>query len=49
MNNLQPVKILICLVAVLSLLFAQCAGGFKSDSPNAPQFEDSVFGSDSSG
>ncbi|MBN1306532.1 MAG: hypothetical protein JXA18_01345 [Chitinispirillaceae bacterium] len=34
-------------ILLLSLLMLPyCGGGFKSDSPNAPQLEDTVFGKD---
>lgn len=37
-------------IVILTLsvgLFLHCGGGFKSDSPNSAEIEESIFGSDS--
>ena len=47
MNRNRIVYTLLCLITALYLILLQCSGGFKNDSPNAPEFDDAVFGSDS--
>lgn len=47
MNRIKIIPALLCFIATLYLILIQCSGGFKSDSPNSPEFEDSVFGRDS--
>jgi|GEM_PF-6449244 len=39
-------RLLILLYVALLVMFLQCGGGFKADSPNSVEFEQPLFGGD---
>lgn len=47
MKTLQPIKLIALFLTVCAILgITGCGGGFGSDSPNANQFQQSIFGTD---